>query len=397
MSVLAILLFLSQDYSQRGFVQTQTTVYPQAAVNDGGHVVGDFELRYEGFYKPWADLQLAGTVDLRTDTHHQTEREVRFDWKDRTRQRPMLSLRRLSVQYHRGEWSVEAGKQFVRWGRTDIVNPTDRFAPRDYLTVVDNDFLAVDAARATYERGSNTVDVIWVPRLTPSRVPLFSQRWFVPPPGASSFPSLVVDRRIPEGSQAGVRWSHTGAVEFAAAFYSGFDHLPSYALIPGTTTVDETYAKQRMVGGDVGIPLPVVAIKGEAAWFQDPDHRSDDYLLYVIQLERQAGEWFFVAGYGGQHVTRSGSQAADFNPVRGMTRTILSRAGYTVDVNRSLAFETAIRENFDGFWSKFEYSQAFGQHWRLTTAMTLIRGKPTDFLGQYRENSHATITTRYSF
>jgi hypothetical protein len=394
MPVLAILLFLSQDYSQRGFVQTQTTVYPQAAVNDSGHAVGDFELRYEGFYKPWADLQLAGAADLRTDTHHQTERELRFDWKDRTRQRPMLSLRRFSVQYHRGEWTLEAGKQFVRWGRTDIVNPTDRFAPRDYLTVVDNDFLAVDAARATYERGSNTVDVIWVPRLTPSRVPLFSQRWFIPPPGVSSF---TIARRIPEGSQAGIRWSHTGAVEFATAFYSGFDHLPSYALVPGTTIVDETYAKQRMVGGDVGIPLPVVAIKGEAAWFQDPDHRNDDYLLYVIQLERQAGEWFFVGGYGGQHVTRSGSQAADFNPVRGMTRTILSRAGYTIDVNRSLAFETAIRENFDALWAKFEYSQAFGQHWRLTTAMTLIRGKPTDFLGQYRENSHATITTRYSF
>jgi hypothetical protein len=116
-----------------------------------------------------------------------------------------------------------------------------------------------------------------------------------------------------------------------------------------------------------------------------------------VQLERQAGEWFFVGGYGGEVITEKGTQSADFNPVRGLTRTILARAGYTIDVNRSIAFETAIRENFDGFWSKAEYSQAFGQHWRVTTGVTIIRGKPTDFLGQYRLNSHAVVTVRYSF
>ena len=31
---------------------------------------------------------------------------------------------------------MEAGKQLIRWGKTDILNPTDRFAPRDFLTVL---------------------------------------------------------------------------------------------------------------------------------------------------------------------------------------------------------------------------------------------------------------------
>jgi hypothetical protein len=394
MPFLAILLLLSQDFTQRGFVQSQTTVYPETAVNDSGRAIGEFQARYESFYKPWSNFQLAAALDVQTDTHHQTERDFRLDWKDRSRQRPLLSLRRLSAQYHRRNLTVEAGKQFVRWGRTDIVNPTDRFAPRDFLTVVDNEFLAIDAVRATYENGDDSVDVIWSPRLTPSRTPLLSQRWFIPPPVAAPF---VIDRVIPEGSQSGIRWSHTGFVEFAAAFYSGFNHLPSYELQPNTLAVRETYAKQRMFGGDIGVPLQLLAVKGEVAWFQSPDHRNDDYLLYVLQLERQAGEWFFVGGYGGQHVTKKGTQTRDFDPDRGMTRTILSRAGYTIDVNRSIAFESAVRENFDGFWSKIEYSQAFGQHWRLTTAFTAIRGKPSDFLGQYRRNSHGTVIARYSF
>ena len=394
MAFLVFLVLLSQDYSQRGFVESQAVFYPQAAVNDDSHVIGEVHVRYEGFYKPWGDFQLAGAIDVRSDTHHQTERVWRLDWKDRGLQRPLLSVGRMSAQYHRGNLTLEAGKQFVRWGRTDIVNPTDRFAPRDFLTVVDSDFLAIAAVRAIYERGANTVDVVWSPRLTPSRIPLLSQRWFVPPPNA---PAFVVERTIPEGSQYGIRWSHVGFVEFGAALYSGFDHLPSYGVAPGSVVVQQTYAKQRMVGGDVGIPLRLVSIKGEAAWFQSPDHRSDNYVLYVVQLERQSGEWFFVGGYGGEAITERGTQTADFNPVRGLTRTILARAGYTIDVNRSIAFETAVRENFDGFWSKTEYSQAFGQHWRLTTDFTLIRGKSSDFLGQYHQNSHVAVAVRYSY
>jgi len=394
MRLLVVLLLLSQDYSQRGFVESQGTFFPQQAANDTAHVIGEVHLRYEGFYKPRSDFQIAGAIDVRNDTHHQTERRGRFDWEDRGRQRPLFSLGRLSAQYHHGGLTVEAGKQFVRWGRTDIVNPTDRFAPRDFLTVVDSEFLGIAAVRGTYEQGSNTVDVVWSPRLTPSRVPLFSQRWFVPPPG---LPPFAVERDIPEGSQAGARWNHVGFVEFAAAFYSGFSNLPSYEAAPGSFVVREIYPKQRMIGGDVGVPLTLVSIKGEAAYFQSPDHLSDNYVLYVVQLERQAGEWLFVGGYGGEAITERGLQNADFNPVRGLTRTILARAGYTIDTNRSVAVETAVRENFDGFWLKSEYSQAFGQHWRFTAGFTLIRGVPSDFLGQYHRNSHGVVTVRYSF
>ena len=394
MALLLVFMLLSQDYTQRGFVESRATVYAETAPNDSAHIVGEVQARYEGFYKPKSSFQIAGAFDLRTDTHRQTERDWRFDWKDRSRQRPMLSLRRLSAQYYRGGLTVEAGKQLVRWGRTDIVNPTDRFAPRDFMTVVDNEFLGIDAVRGTYERGPNTLEVIWAPRLTPSRIPLLTQRWFVPPAGA---PAFEIRRQVPEGSQTGVRWSYVGGVEFAAAYYSGFSNVPSYEPIPRQLAVHEFYPEQRMIGGDIGIPLPWVSIKAEAGYFTSPDSRADEHLLYVIQLERQAGEWFFVGGYGGDAITEKGPQNGDFNPDRGLTRTILGSAGYTIDANRSIAFETAIRDNGDGLWAKAEYTHGIGQHWRLTAGMTLIRGEVTDFLGQYRRNSHGLLAVKYSF
>ena len=76
-----------------------------------------------------------------------------------------------------GERVGVRGKQPVRWGKTDILVPTDRFAPRDYLEVTDNDFLGVTGARVLYEKSGNTVDVVWLPRFTPSRLPLLGTRW----------------------------------------------------------------------------------------------------------------------------------------------------------------------------------------------------------------------------
>ena len=123
---------------------------------------------------------------------------------------------------------------------------------------------------------------------------------------------------------------------------------------------------------------------------------ADEYLLWVLQLERQAGEWFFVGGYAGQHVTRRRSLGG-FSPERGFTEAFVARAGYTIDVRRSVALETVVRQNGEGLWIKLEYSQTFGQHWRATGGVAAIRGSADDFLGQYRRNSHVVLTARYSF
>jgi hypothetical protein len=151
-----------------------------------------------------------------------------------------------------------------------------------------------------------------------------------------------------------------------------------------------------MVGGDAAVPLAAFTIKGEAAFFGTDDPRADEYWLYVIQLERQSGEWFFAGGYAGEAVTTSRVQA-EFAPDRGMTKAFLGRAGYTIDTNRSLAFEGAIRQNGDGSWMRFEYSQASGRHLRVTGRATWIRGDATDFFGRYSKNSNVAVTIRYSF
>jgi hypothetical protein len=387
--IAAALAAHAQNFTQRGFLETSAQIYPDTAPNDSSHAIGESLFRYEAFYK-LTDLRFSAGFDARFDTHHQTDREFDLSWFDRTRRRPAFALRSLNATYTRGRLTVEAGKQLVRWGKTDVLVPTDRFAPSDFLNVVDSDFLPITAARVTYGTQSDTIDVVFEPRLTPSRVPLLNQRWAPPVPLAEARPDF------PGAPQYGARWNHIGAVaEYSFSFYNGFDHLPLFRLDP-RFALQRFYPQLRMYGADAAVPLGPLTVKSEAAYFTSSNPQSDEYVLYVVQLERQAGEWSFVAGYAGQATTERRSTFG-FSPIRGFARSLVGHASYTIDTNRSIVFEGVIRQNGEGLWLRTEYTQAFGQHWRATAGFAVIRGEATDFIGQYRRNSHALLSLRYSF
>ncbi|MFN7919966.1 MAG: hypothetical protein U0Q16_07710 [Bryobacteraceae bacterium] len=394
---------VAQSFSQRGFLETRTSLYPESAPGDSGRAVAEALLRWEASWQARADLKFFGVFDARSDTHRQTEREFRVDLQDRRPLRPAFSLRRASVNWHRGPLTVEAGKQFIRWGKADILNPTDRFAPRDYLSVTDNDFLAVTAARLTIERGGDTVDIVTVPLFTPSRTPLLNQRWAVLPDALRAIPLDDLGARLPGRTQFGARWNHVGrGYEFSTVFYDGFHHLPLFdGRLAGTLASPRaefarTHPQLRLYGGDVAAPTKWVTLKGEAAWFSSSTKAADEYVLWVAQAERTWGEWVLVGGYSGEAVTARRNPIA-FAPDRGLARSILARAAYTIDTRRSVAAEVAIRDTGDGAWLKAEYSHQLSQHLRATASMVFIRGIMAGFIGQFHRNSHALLTLRYSF
>lgn len=391
---------LAQNFEQRGFIDNSTTFYPQTAPNDPAQIVNETLFRWEVSYKvtPW--LKISGAVDATTDTHQQVERAFRLDFDDRSIQRPAFSLRRYSATLHKGKFTAELGRQFIRWGKADILNPTDRFAPKDYLSnVVDADFLGVIAARVTIESGNNTYDLVWQPWFTPSRTPLLDQRWTVVPAQAQGVTLDDLGARYPGGSQYGARWNHVGSgYEYSFCFFDGFNNLPLFSTIfdPATNSagLQRYYPELRLYGADAAVPLRWFTVKGEAAYFSSTTPDTDQYALYVIQLERQVKEWSLVGGYAGEILTRAGNPL-EFAPDRGFARSFVGRAGWTIDANRSLAISAAVRAA--GSFTRFEYSQTYGQHWRATAALAWIRGDMTDFIGEYRRNSYASLGIRYSF
>lgn len=313
----------------------------------------------------------------------------------------MIGLRRLTATVTRGPLTLDVGKQFIRWGKADIVTPTDHFAPRDFLNVIDAGFLAVPAVRAVVQTRADSLDVVWQRRFTPSRLPLLDQRWTVLPAGSEGVRLLPSTLALPAHDQIGARWSHTGdGYEFSLSAFDGINHLPNIAAVPGATpgelVVLRDYPRLRSFGADAAWPTRWFTLKGEAAVFRARETNADDYLLYVLQAERQTGEWLLLGGYAGEVVTAR-RVPTPFAPDRGLTRAFVARASYTVDANRSVAIESAVRQNGHGVYLKGEYSQARGAHWRATASGVALAGRSEDFLGQYRRNSHLTLSLRYSF
>ncbi|MBY0373042.1 MAG: hypothetical protein K2Q23_03550, partial [Bryobacteraceae bacterium] len=244
---------LGAQFEQRGFLETRGFGFPQTVPGDSGRVVGEALLRWDTSYKINANWRIAGSLDARTDSRNQTARSWNWNASDRTIERPAFSLRRLSATYSRQGLTIEAGRQFIRWGKTDLLTPTDRFAARDFLNVLNPDFLGITATRVTYERGANTWDAVWSPYFTPSRTPLLNQRWTVLPPEAAAFQLVDLGARYPGGSQFGGRFSHTGrGWEASGMFYEGFNHLP---LIEGELRGQRAglrrfYPHLRLFGGE---------------------------------------------------------------------------------------------------------------------------------------------------
>ena len=193
---------------------------------------------------------------------------------------------------------------------------------------------------------------------------------------------------LPTKSQTGIRWSHVGnRVEYSLSFFDGTNHLPNIEesvkpnpLLPEIDIL-KRYPAIRSYGADLAMPTRWLTVKGEMAYSTSPSAGTDEYVLYVIQVERQTGEWVLVGGYAGEAVTNRRAQLT-FAPDRGLTKSLVARASYTIDPNRSLAFETAVRQEPGGRLRQSGAPQAYGQHWRATFAAVAIGGQQDDFLGR---------------
>jgi hypothetical protein len=232
-------------------------------------------------------------------------------------------------------------------------------------------------------------------------MPLINERWTVVPESLAGIALVDLGSEFPGRSAFGARWNHVGAgYEVSASFYDGFNSLPVFqsAFNAAGTAIDfvRTYPELRLYGVDAAVPLRWFTVKTEAAYYTSPDHQQDEYVIYVIQFERQIKEFTIVGGYAGDAITAR-TPTMQFSPELGFARAVLAHAQYNIDSTRSVTLDTAVRQNGRGSWLRAEYSQTFGQHWRATAGYSWIRGDDGDFLGEFHRNSFALLALRYSF
>ncbi len=256
-------------------------------------------------------------------------------------------MTRLSLQYAHGGWRVELGKQVIRWGRTDLWSPSDRFAPRDLLYPLEPTYLAVTGVRAGYGRSDRYVEAVYVPRFTPSRLPLPQHRWLQLPPDLDGYAFRDIGNRYPGGGQAGVRYSQSlHSTDFALSYFEGFNHMPSVTILynPFTDTIKlrRDYPRIRMFAGDVSRATKWFVVRGEAASFTSPTPFTDDYVQWVVEAERTQGPVTFIAGYVGESITTLRAK----NRVsldRSLTDLFLGKALWTIGTRNAVQVDLLLR------------------------------------------------------
>lgn len=399
-AILAPSAAAAQTLTHRGSVEGLFIAHPRATPRDDTRLIADALFRYEPSLRAGA-WRFDAALDARMDSSGLTQRSREVTWWDRTLQRPALSVARLSASWARGPLTVEVGKQFLRWGKTDILVPTDRFAPRDYVAVIKPALLGVTAARVTLSSTTDSLDVVFTPRFTPSRAPLLDSRWVVTPPAAAGVELRDMGASHPGRAQGGVRWNHIGRfLEASVSVFRGFTHVPYFEgtvrTFPLRVDVQRHYAPLTSVGGDLAAPVPWFTVKAEAAWLRSEPHQGGEQVQYVLQLEKASGEWLFIGGYAGEYVIHDGAPFR-FAPDRGLTRAFIGRASRALQGNRELVVEGVVRQNGEGVYGRAEYSHGIGPHVRLVGDVNVFGGSEDDFLGQYRRNSAARMTMRVVF
>ena len=206
-----------------------------------------------------------------------------------------------------------------------------------------------------------------MPRFTPSRVPLLDQRWTVVPAGAAATAARrrwrAASRRIAGGRALGARRRRLRVLAVVLRRLQPPAEHRGGACAAGVPLRVER--DRRRVSVDSHLRRATRRCRRAGSRSRARPRTSppsspatDEYVLYVVQLERQTGEWVFVGGYAGEVVTDA-SGAADVRARSRADASRSSRARRTPSTRTAAsAFETAVRQNGDGVYVKAEYSQA---------------------------------------
>jgi hypothetical protein len=168
---------------------------------------------------------------------------------------PYVDINEAYIDLYTGKLDFRLGIQKFAWGRLDEINPTDNLNTEDLTEGGINDEvdrkIGVPAVKINAYSDLCNVELGWVPRYVPYRLPTAEERWFpkpLKPPDAIRSNSLVGDIPVTtvhedidlpaytlRNSEAGIRISkYLAGWDVSVSYFTGYDPMP---LTEATTDV----------------------------------------------------------------------------------------------------------------------------------------------------------------
>jgi hypothetical protein len=321
---------------------------------------------------------------------------------------------------------LRVGKQTIVWGKTDVVSPTDHFAPRDFTDPLDTDDerLGVLAARVRGSAGPLRLEGVLAPVAVASRLPGLRSRWAPPLPpriphpaapgeslGASytltgpARPSLRM-----ANVQLGARLSATvHGWDLSASWFRGWDDLPAtrQRVVPVSegevrVELEQVYVRRSGLGADLATTLGAYTLRAEAAYLMPDSLGGPNHLQYVVGAERMFGD---AMGAGGslvlvqwiQELTPRGFRPGPFDLNHVFRAAAMVRAQHNLTSDLQLSADGVYDLRAEGYYLQPGASYRVRDGLRLEASLDLLGGGEEAFFGAFAGNRRLLTSLRYDF
>lgn len=218
------------------------------------------------------------------------------------------------LNYYLSGLNLRVGKQIIRWGKGDEINPTDNFTPEDTTEFVNLDRadrkLPLWMFRADYGYQTFQIKSIWIPIFEPHRMPPAGSDW-----EPSAYRTLrnnppffrVHDPRKPEETLdnsivAAKVIANLQDVDLSLSYAYHFQQLPTLHIDPTRRVVEQTYERRQTVGSDMETNFGAIGARGEFAY-------TFDETFYSAQVPGKLIQSDVLRGVAGIDYSRSDSYA----------------------------------------------------------------------------------------
>lgn len=215
-----------------------------------------------------------------------------------------LDLSEAYIDYSSSVWGIRMGQQKTVWGKADGINITNSVFPKDSSSLyIDDDTVAVKAARLSLTGSCFTVDGFIIPFFTGTKLPLAEKnplrKILVPESVKISqneteiiLPVNIGNLSEPEmnlkNMEYGIKASgYFSFCDFSVYGFYGYEKTPvlNYSLntvlhpvygveVPESLTVNGEYKHLGMIGFDTAVPVGAFVLRAETAFFPEREFQS---------------------------------------------------------------------------------------------------------------------------
>lgn len=352
-----------------------------------------------------------------------------------------FNLSEAYFDYSSSNWGTRIGAQKIVWGKADEIDITNSVFPSDSTSLfIDDDSLAVYAARVSFSGASFTIDGYWIPFARGNRLPLDKnnpmRKAIIPDeikiPVSNTelvIPVYAEDIGNPEikisNGEYGIKASaYLPVCDVSIYGFYGFDKTPimNYEIktdynpmldkfIPSEMIVTGEHKRISMIGFDAAFPIGATVLRIEQAFFPSRCFQSSaqsilsgngtfakgNQITGLAGIDWMPSEWTITAQYYYDAIP---------NKPKDIERKNTFTHGMTLSISRILLQET-LELSLSGIigFNDFDSAINFSSEYSITDQLKISAGtyffipgfQNDGTYGRFKNMSSAFIKCRYTF